>query len=183
MTKSKFASWGTLLAAALPFAAVVFVLPFMFTDSVNRVEVGAADLTVVDGDTLEWGGERCKLAGIDAPEVARPERWDGDQEPWATRATELLRAEIAKADTIEIAEGPNRDESGVKLIQLYVDGVPVGVRMIEGGLAYANVDRVGDSGFPDDSRAIRQAFLIAGHPEFQDPHTWRQAHAIEPGKD
>ncbi len=180
MSKSKVVSWFTVLVFALPLAATLFYLPFALSDSESRTTVDASAITVVDGNTIEWGGELCRLVGIDAPEPARPGLWHGDQEPWASRATEHLRKHVSEAGELEVSVAKDSDTSGRKLIQLYIDGVPAGVRLIEAGLAYGNVDRLGDSGFADDARAIRQAFLIAGRPEFQDPDVWRKTHWVNP---
>ncbi|MCZ7608361.1 MAG: thermonuclease family protein [Planctomycetota bacterium] len=176
--KSKLVLWATVMGYALPLAAILFTLPFLVGDSGGAaVSVRPDEITVVDGNTVKWNGALCRLAGFDAPEPAQPELWDGDQQPWAEHAAELLRARIAGATRLELAEVNAGDTRGRKLIHLYINGVTAGVWLITARLAYPNVDRDGDHGFPAEAEALREAAMRAAQPEFEDPHSWRQTHA------
>lgn len=176
--KSKLVLWATVMGYALPLAATLFTLPFLVGDSGGAaVIIRPGEITVVDGNTLEWNGQLCRLAGFDAPEPAQPELWDGDQQPWADQAAELLRAKIAGATRLELAQSDAADPRGRKLIHLYINGVTAGVWLINAQLAYPNVDRDGDHGFPAEAEALRQAARRAAQPAFEDPHTWRRKHA------
>lgn len=99
------------------------------------VRVTPYELTVVDGDTLRYAGESVRLIGFDTPEVFSPqcprEKELGD------RATELLRALLTAASTIDLAFEANRDRYDRRLARVYINNQDLADLMIEAGLARA----------------------------------------------
>ncbi|MHC4914114.1 MAG: thermonuclease family protein [Planctomycetota bacterium] len=92
---------------------------------------------VVDGDTLRLaGGERVRLAGIDAPEMreGKPGRSGPFPEPGAVEATEALRS-MAENETVRVIR-LGEDRYGRTLAKIYLsDGTDVGGELVRRGLA------------------------------------------------
>lgn len=90
---------------------------------------------VVDGDTLRYGGERIRLADINAPEVFSPQC---DQEAWLGRRATRRLQELVNAGPFEIASSGLRDEDryGRKLRLLKRDGRSLGDILVFEGLAH-----------------------------------------------
>ncbi len=127
---------------------------------------------VLDGDTVRIEGKDVRLLGADTPERAAP--WfDGDQEPWAGRATAWTRGALSSARCVEwLPVGV--DERGRTLGHVWVDGRPLAALLVEAGLAYETVSRFGDGGRPDVARAITS--VRRRRMDFDPPWRWRQRH-------
>jgi len=95
--------------------------------------VTAADVRVVDGDTIAAHGENWRLSGYDTPETlfARCAR----ERILGHAATLRLRALIDGAGHIEIVARSGRDRYRRRLGVLLLDGADVADTMIEEGLA------------------------------------------------
>jgi endonuclease YncB( thermonuclease family) len=146
--------------------------------TLERLPVASHEIEVLDGDTVRWNEHVCRIVGYDTPEQ-RAEWFEGDQEPWATRATNRLRDALESATELEILVVDEPDSYGRKLVQIYADDVPIGVPLLEAGLAYPTIAVYGDNGLPEDARAIVDAARRGRHPEFEDPRLWRRAHRID----
>ena len=94
---------------------------------------GGGTNCVVDGDTIWLGGEKIRVADIDAPETHEPrcaaERKLGDQA--TRRLRELLNNAAISLQPIDRDE----DKYGRKLRIVLVDGQSVGERLVDEGLA------------------------------------------------
>lgn len=128
-----------LLLLALPFAAV----------AAPRVIEGPA--RAVDGDTLDVGGERVRLFGIDAPEARqtcdlRGKRWDCGA--FATRA---LRAELARGPVACTVEVP-ADAYGRPVAICRAGGRDIARALVRQGAATA-YGRYSDRYLADESAA------------------------------
>jgi len=133
-----------------------------------------SEVLVLDGDTVRVDGRDCRLLGVDTPEKSAP--WfDGAQEPWASRASALVRDALDGADRITLHSRGATDTYGRDLVHLFVDGRSVSVLLVEAALAYPTVDRYGDSGFPALADRIARR---ARPPEFEQPWRWRRAHRV-----
>lgn len=133
-------------------------------------------LEVLDGDTYRLpGGDLVRLLSVDTPERAAP--WfDGDQEPWASRASEFARERIAGAERLELLTLGDRDLHGRLLAHVLVDGEPLAALLAEAGLAAPTLSRYGDGGFPEQARDV------AGRSRplaFELPWRWRRKHRTE----
>ena len=94
---------------------------------------GGGTNCVVDGDTLWLGGEKIRVADIDAPETHEP-RCAAEQE-LGDKATRRLR-ELLNNGAVSL-QPIDRDEDkyGRKLRIVLVDGHSVGERLVDEGLA------------------------------------------------
>lgn len=128
-------------------------------------------LEVVDGDTYRLAsGEAVRLLSVDTPERAAP--WfEGDQEPWASRASDFARGRLAAASRIELLTYGHRDARGRLLAHVLVDGEPLAALLAEAGLAAPTLARFGDGGFPEQARAVAHR---ARPPQFELPWRWRR---------
>jgi endonuclease YncB( thermonuclease family) len=90
-------------------------------------------LTVVDGDTVNLGGQSIRLVGFDTPETYRAqcasERSLGDA------ATDRLRDLLARASSAKLVYLPHRDQYGRDLARLMLDGRDVAQIMVDEGFA------------------------------------------------
>jgi endonuclease YncB( thermonuclease family) len=187
------ATWRPVEAAArarwitaVMLAAVLASLPGC--DAGNSAEaeplepVDVQQVEVLDGDSIKLGDGEVRIVGYDAPEMSAP--WfEGDQEPWATRAARALEAALGRADRVTMREVAPEDKYGRTLAQIYVDGVPVGVELLEKGLAYETVTRYGHNGLEADAERLLKAAERSGEPPFLEPHSWRRTHSTEVRED
>lgn len=125
---------------------------------------------VIDGDTLDLGGVRVRLSGIDAPEKAQTcQRADGRAWACGAEATAALRR-LAEGQPMT-CEVEDRDRYGRAVSRCQVGGADVGRAMVRSGLALAyrrySTRYVGDEA---DARR-REAGLWAG--AFESPSDWR----------
>lgn len=104
----------------------------------GQCHTGRGTNCVVDGDTFYLGGEKVRIAGIDAPEThdyrCPSEKALGD------RATAELRALLNSGAVTMTSIGRDRDTYGRRLRNVAVDGADAGEALISAGLAraYAN---------------------------------------------
>lgn len=101
----------------------------------SLVRVTPYELTVVDGDTLRYAGESVRLIGFDTPEIFSPQC--AREKDLGDRATELLRALLTAASTIDLAFEASRDRYDRRLAQVYINNQDLADLMIEAGLARA----------------------------------------------
>ncbi len=96
---------------------------------------GGGTNCVVDGDTLWLGGQKIRVADIDAPETHDPrcaeEQALGDQA--TRRLRQLLNGGAVSLETID----RDQDKYGRKLRIVLVDGRSIGDRLVDEGLARA----------------------------------------------
>ena len=94
---------------------------------------GGGTNCVVDGDTLWLGGEKIRLADIDAPETHPPRCAEEARlgEAATRRLRDLLNTGAVSLEPIDRDE----DRYGRKLRIVRVDGLSVGLRLVEEGLA------------------------------------------------
>ena len=119
------------------FLMVGVVLASMSTAS-HQASAFAGPATIVDGDTLEIGGERVRLEGIDAPETAQTcRRADGREWPCCRRATGLLAAMAAGQEVACDSRGT--DKYGRRLAICFMDGHDINAAMVKSGMAWAFV--------------------------------------------
>lgn len=94
---------------------------------------GGGTNCVIDGDTLWLGGEKIRVADIDAPETHDPrcaeEQALGDQA--TRRLRQLLNGGAVSLEAID----RDQDKYGRKLRIVLVDGRSVGGRLVDEGLA------------------------------------------------
>lgn len=94
-------------------------------------------LAVIDGDTVAAGGERIRIANIDAPEIYRA-RCDAERRLALVakhRLAELLATGPVEIHRGDPGTGRMRDRHGRTLATLSIDGRDVGEIMIAEGIA------------------------------------------------
>jgi endonuclease YncB( thermonuclease family) len=84
----------------LALLALVFALIAQIT-TVSADAVTAAEIYVVDGDTIDVNGKRIRLVGFDAPELG-DHALCGLERMLAARATSRLRQMIQNSDDIDL---------------------------------------------------------------------------------
>ena len=94
---------------------------------------GGGSNCVVDGDTFYIGGEKVRIAGIDAPET-HPSRC-ADEARLGNAATEQLHALLNSGAVTLTSIDRDRDVYGRLLRNVAVDGADVGDAMVSAGVA------------------------------------------------
>lgn len=169
-------NWKTWLSIAVLLGAVVVYAalpeaPFL---------PGNAPLTgpverVADGDTIELGGQRIRLVGLDAPEWSQTcSSADGVDWPCGRAAADRMR-ELTRGATLS-CRGDGHDRYGRLLATCTAGKTDIAEAMVLEGLAVAS-----GSYLRAESEARRAARGI-WQGKFMRPADWRaaQAEAIEP---
>ncbi|MES2137283.1 MAG: thermonuclease family protein [Pseudomonadota bacterium] len=94
---------------------------------------GGGTNCVVDGDTFWIGGEKVRIAGIDAPET-HPSRCDYEAQ-LGDQATEKLHALLNSGAVTMTSIDRDRDRYGRLLRDVAVNGADVGKAMVGAGVA------------------------------------------------
>jgi endonuclease YncB( thermonuclease family) len=134
----------------------------------DRDIAGAA--RVVDGDTLELQGEKLRLQGIDAPELAQTCEADGRPVHCGKLAAEHLDELIGSRPLNCAVEG--RDRYGRGLARCQAGGRDIAEEMTRDGWALSD-RRYSDgrySGAERDARTGRRGIWAM---KFEDPARWR----------
>ena len=95
--------------------------------------IQGSQIYVIDGDTIDIGGERVRLVGYDTPETYRA-RCDYERQ-LGNMATARLRDLIDGVKQVDLMLLPGRDKYGRLLGRLYVNRADVGGTLIGEGLA------------------------------------------------
>ncbi len=133
----------------------------------------AASIRVADGDTIELGGQRIRLQGIDAPELHQECRdASGRNWPCGRRARSELRKLIGN-DTVQ-CEQRARDRFNRSVAVCRAGGRDLGEAMVRAGFAFAYPDWASPYGAAEMDARSRKAGLWAG--SFQNPRAWRDQH-------
>jgi endonuclease YncB( thermonuclease family) len=132
-------------------------------------------VSVVDGDTIDVGGQRIRLHGIDAPESSQYCYRPGE-EAWAcgASATELMASLVAEATaTCEIRD---RDRYGRAIAICYAAGEELNAAMVRAGLALAY--RQYSTDYVDEEEAARSEGVGLWGAQFVEPWRWRRGDRV-----
>jgi len=99
----------------------------------SSLKVPTAEVIVIDGDTIDHGGDRYRLVGFDTPETYRPQ-CDAEK-TLGLKATKRLTELIQTAGYIDLEIEDDVDRHGRFLAVGRVDGRDVGTPLISEGLA------------------------------------------------
>ena len=94
---------------------------------------GGGSDCVVDGDTFYIGGEKVRIAGIDAPETHPPRC--PEEARLGAAATERLQSLLNSGSVTMSSIDRDRDTYGRLLRDVQVDGADVGAAMVAAGVA------------------------------------------------
>ena len=122
---------------------------------------------VVDGDTLILAGERLRLRGIDAPELAQSCAVEGRAVACGRKARDALRAMVAYPVT---CSGNGHDVYGRRLVACRTNEGDVGARLVAAGEAVA------DGCCRNEEAAARRARRGLWAGTFEQPADWRRSH-------
>jgi len=124
---------------------------------------------VIDGDTLDVGGIRVRLHGIDAFE--RNQMCDAPHGPWACGAAATSALKARAEGRALVCEVLDTDRYGRKVSRCERDGVDVAEALVASGLALAY--RRYSPDYVDEETAARSAALGAWNGSFDRPEQWR----------
>lgn len=131
-------------------------------------------VVVIDGDTVDIGGERVRLVGFDALEMGQAVIIAGRRINGGKAAKIALRRFLSgKKASCEIS---GRDRWGRALGRLYADGQDVGAWMVSRGLAI--VDPRFDQRYLWKERAARLAKRGIWQGKFVMPWRWRKGERL-----
>ena len=122
----------------LPMRAYSIVLFSLLSVATSAI---AADITgkpkVIDGDTIELGGQRVRLHGIDAPEAKQICHTGKKNRPFPCGqfATRTL-SDLVRGKTVT-CKGDERDRYGRLIAVCYIDRVDINEQMVSRGWALA----------------------------------------------
>ncbi|MEL6504414.1 MAG: thermonuclease family protein [Pseudomonadota bacterium] len=149
----------TLALFALLVGAIVWL------DGSNRQNFTGAAIAV-DGDSLQMGGKRLRLSGIDAPELAQTCDVAGRLWPCGRQARASLRRLIAK-DLSCTTTGLDRYDR--HLVRCTAGGKDIGAAMVAAGMA------VSYGAYGAQEAAARAAKRGLWRGNFTRPQAWREA--------
>ena len=129
-----------------------------------------ARVSVVDGDTLATGGDRLRIFGIDAPEMAQSCERGGAAYACGARAREAMGAILGRG--VVSCEQRDTDRYGRRVVRCHnAAGADIGAELVRQGWAVAfrqySRDYVAQEA---EARAARRG-LWQGR--FEDPGAWR----------
>lgn len=153
-----------LLAAVLMLLAGLIVVRL---DDVRRLEL-SGQATVIDGDTLMLGGQRIRLAGIDAPELRQICLKGSDDWPCGRQARDLLENLIGGDFAACAADGSDR--YGRPLAVCTAAGRNLNAAMVASGYAVAY------GGYEAEQDTARRSRLGLWAGTFDEPRAWRKTH-------
>ena len=134
-------------------------------------------LEVEDGDTIVYRGVHMRFLGVDTPEIKHSELGFYVDQPYGRDAKNFTRAQLRSANKVTcLSDG--YDRYGRLLVHVFVDDVPLSLKIVEEGLGYETVSVYGDNGFPEIAQKILKASKL--HPElpFENPYLWRRKNRV-----
>jgi endonuclease YncB( thermonuclease family) len=161
-------------ALVLAVATALLRLPWLENAIEAMFDTGsfAGAAAAIDGDTLDVGGRRVRLAGIDAPELAQSCADSAGQPRPCGRQVRAALAEFIGADVVT-CRPVGRDRFDRVLAACAVRGRDLSAWLVSGGLAVAYAGPGGDP-FRAAEAAARAAGAGLWAGGFDRPVTWRR---------
>ena len=131
---------------------------------------------VIDADTWDVGGERVRLFGIDAPEVAQSCR-DGAGKPWACGVWTAAQVRERYENRVVACERLDTDRYGRTVARCFDDGADVARDMVARGLAFAYRRYSQDYVLDEKAAVIKAVGLHSG--TVQAPAEYRAEYRAE----
>lgn len=152
--------------------ALILLACLGFSAGPAAAQVVTGTAVAIDGDTLEFTGNRLRLAGIDAPELAQACMRAGEEWTCGKAAADALRTMTEGGPLTCTATGSSSDE-GVPYARCRNLAGDVSVAIAGAGLAVA---LTGDDQTAEAEARARRLSLGLWATEFEQPATWRLAH-------
>lgn len=140
----------------------------------RRTELDKSKIAFDDVDTIRYGRETIRIAGIDGPEIRHPEDGIFKDQPYGRQAARLTKNLILKAKKVELLRDAKKDKYGRTLAHLFLDGELLSVLVIRESMAYENVFMFGPGSTPGLARLVLAAARKSPKPPFEYPWKWRQ---------
>ncbi len=172
MASSRLCLLSTRKAAIAAAAAIVFLCPVAGCARDGSGAVLSGTVTVIDGDTIEVGGARVRLFGIDAPETGQMCRRAKGGWPCGQYATVALdRIAGGKQATCKVQATDSYDRAVAVCV---VAGRDLGGEQVRAGwaVAYRRYSRR----YGDDEDEARRARRGIWQGTFEKPWDWRERH-------
>lgn len=134
-------------------------------------EVMAGGARILDGDTLDLNGERIRLYGIDAPEMAQTCRHGAREWSCGVEARDALAGMIGRQSLT--CEKRDTDRYGRTVATCQAGEVSVNTWMVRNGWALA-YRQYGGAIYDANERAARADRLGVWAGEFVEPWEWRR---------
>lgn len=133
--KRRAGLWAVIPVVAIVGAVAVAGTVIARSETTQGGRIPGRAIYVVDGDTIRLpGGERVRLAGIDAPEM--PPRAQCEREEDLAFAAKARLLELIRTGDVALhADGRDRDKYGRLLRRVEVGGQDVGWLLAQEGLA------------------------------------------------
>lgn len=148
-------------------ALSLFLLP---TLAHSQIVIGQA--RVVDGDTLDIGGQRVRLLGIDAPESSQTCDRGGTAWACGSEATAVL-ARLVANNSVQ-CEQHDTDTYGRTVATCQVRGTDLGQGLVDAGMAITLSNA--PEAYTESERRRRSLKIGLWGSTFDEPHVWRAAH-------
>lgn len=150
------------------------ILPLFLFAALPAIADPSGTIRVIDGDTLDIGGETVRLFGIDAPEGDQTcTTAQGDPWPCGAWAAAELRARVdgrpATCETLDT------DRFGRTVARCFTDGIDIAGAIVADGIALAYRDFSWDYDLAEKSAQVAGIGLWSG--SFETPADWRAARA------
>ncbi len=134
-----------------------------------------------DGDSFFCGNTYIRCLGFDTPEVIHYEHGISINQPFGPEAKNYTNQLLNEAMNIRIFE-MGKDEYDRPLAHVLVDGELLGIKLIQGRLAYETISVYGPQSFPEFAIQITDAYAKATSEEplpFENPHDWREKNQVK----
>lgn len=137
-------------------------------------QIVSGNATALDGDTLEMTGQRMRLSGIDAPELAQKCQRDGADWDCGAQARRHLGLLLQSGEAQCTVQA--QDSQGVAIATCAIAERDLSEAMVAAGFAIASETSPGDAPYADLESRVRmaKAGIFAG--TFDQPSDWRKAH-------
>jgi endonuclease YncB( thermonuclease family) len=167
-------AWGRrpiLVLLAVAAAALAAVVWLRRAPPLPSLAAPAAEVRVVDGDSLAFGERRVRLLGLDAPERAQDCR-DGDREvPCGRRAREALERLVRGTGRVTcVVHGEDRFRRALGVCATE-DGVDINRSLVREGWALAWRD---DPTYAEEERRAARERRGIHAWDFVPPAEWRR---------
>jgi len=162
-------------------ALATLLLAFLYAATLSAQKPGAGPpVRVIDGDTLEVGGQIIQLFGIDAPELGQLCESDGSPTPCGVEAALALRKLVTVSDQEPHCSAWGGDQPKSTADGALIEVCQVGDKDLAQVMLHNGYGLATPGSFPDHVEAekdAKEAHLGIWHSHFVPPWVWRADNA------